>query len=187
MADPQAAVASQLRNIEAKTGKSFVQLCGLIEASGLKKVGEQRKMLMDTLGLGYGDANALTLQAQARVQAAAAPTDSDPLNAIYSGNKAGLRALHGQIESAIAKLGPFERAPKKSYVSLRRNKQFAMLGPATKDAIELGLNVKQLPPSARLKTMPPASMCQYTVRLSAASEIDAELIGWVRAAYEAAG
>lgn len=187
MTDPQAAVANQLRNIEAKTGKSFNQLCGLIEASGLAKVGEQRKMLMDCLGLGYGDANMLAFQAKAKVQAAAAPPDAEPLDAIYSGNKAGLRALHEQLASAIGKLGPFESAPKKSYVSLRRKKQFAMIGPATKDAIELGLNIKQLPPSPRLKTMPTASMCQFTVRLSATREIDAELIGWLRAAYAAAG
>ena len=30
MADPQTAVANQLRNIEAKTGKTMAQLCSLI-------------------------------------------------------------------------------------------------------------------------------------------------------------
>jgi hypothetical protein len=30
-------------------------------------------------------------------------------------------------------------------------------------------------------------MCQYNVRLSDAGEIDAELLGWIRAAYDAAG
>jgi hypothetical protein len=29
-------------------------------------------------------------------------------------------------------------------------------------------------------------MCQYTVRLSSAAEIDADLQGWLRAAYDAA-
>ena len=62
-----------------------------------------------------------------------------------------------------------------------------MLGPAAKDTIELGLNARGLPASARLKVLPPGGMCQYTVRLSASSEIDAELMGWVRSAYEAAG
>ena len=62
-----------------------------------------------------------------------------------------------------------------------------MLGPATKDQVELGINAKGLPASARLKAMPPGGMCQYSVRLSKASEIDAELMSWVKAAYEAAG
>ena len=51
MADPLAARAQQLRNIEAKTGQNFAQLCALITASGLAKVGEQRSLLMQTLGL----------------------------------------------------------------------------------------------------------------------------------------
>ena len=34
MADPQAAVATQLRNIEKKTGRTFAELCRLIADSG---------------------------------------------------------------------------------------------------------------------------------------------------------
>ena len=185
MPDPQAAVATQLKNIEAKTGKSFAQLCAHVAQSGLSKVGEQRSMLMQTLGLGYGDANALALLA--KNAAAPAPAGADPLEAIYSGNKAHLRALHDVVMQHIHKLGAFEQAPKKSYVSLRRKKQFAMLGPATKDALELGLNAKDLPASGRLKAMPPGGMCQYAVRISTAAEVDAQLLGWVRQAFEAAG
>ena len=184
MADPEAAIASQLRNIEAKTGKSFAQLCTLIARSGLTKVSEQRSMLMEKLGLGYGDANMLALRAKQAATPQAA--DGDPLDAIYAGPKAALRKLHEQLTAEIGKFGAFETAPKKAYVSLRRKKQFAMLGPASKDQVELGLNVKALPASARLKALPPGGMCQYTVRLSMPAEIDAELMGWVRAAYDAA-
>ena len=185
MADPEAAVASQLRNIEGKTGKTFAQLCKLIADSGLTKVGEQRAMLMEKLGLGYGDANMLAL----RVKQAALPAaeNADPLDAIYAGPKAPLRMIHERLQAAISKFGPFEVAPKKAYVSLRRKKQFATLGPATKDQIELGLNAKSLPASSRLKALPPGGMCQYSVRLSKLGEVDSELLGWVRAAYDAAG
>lgn len=184
MADPAAALATQLRNIEAKTGKTLVQLRRLIKDSGLEKVGEQRSMLMEKLGLGYGDANTVALLAKKTAEPAA--EGMDPLAAIYAGPKAGLRALHERLHAEISKLGAFETVPKKANVSLRRKKQFALLGPATKDAIELGLNVKSLTASARLKAMPPGGMCQYTVRLSRPSEINAELMAWVRAAYEAA-
>jgi hypothetical protein len=186
MADPQTATATQLRNIEAKTGKSFAQLCNLIADSGLAKVGEQRTMLMDRLGLGYGDANTLALLAkQAAVPAPAG--DDDPLAAIYTGAKAQLRALHEALAAEIDKLGAHEKAPKKSYVSLRRKKQFATLGPATKDQIELGLNAKGLPVAARLKVLPAGGMCQYAVRLSDPKEVDAELMAWVRTAFDSAG
>lgn len=186
MADPKAAAATQLRNIEAKTGKTLAQLGQLIATSGLAKVGEQRAMLMKELGLGYGDANAVALWVK---DAAAEPGASagDPLDAIYGGNKTALRPLHDRVIAAIDRLGPYEKAPKKTYVSLRRKKQFAMVGPATRDHLEIGINAKALPEAARLKALPPGGMCQYAVRISGAGEIDAELIGWLRTAYEGAG
>jgi hypothetical protein len=186
MADPQAAVATQLRNIETRTGKPLAELYRLIAASGLAKISEQRSMLMQTLGLGYGDANTLALMAKQAASPAPA-ADADPLDAIYAGAKAALRPLHEQLVACIDGFGSYESAPKKTYVSLRRKKQFAMLGPATKDQIELGLNAKALPPSPRLKLLPPGGMCACSVRLSRPDEIDAELIGWVRTAYLAAG
>jgi len=186
MADPTAATATQLRNIESRTGKSFAELCRLIAESGHTKVSDQRRFLMETLGLGYGDANTVALLAKTAAAPAAAG-DADPLDAIYVGAKAPLRVLHERLMAEIGALGEFEIAPKKTYVSLRRKKQFAMLGPATKDALELGLNGKELAPAARLKALPPGGMCQYAVRLSNASEIDSELLGWVRAAYASAG
>jgi hypothetical protein len=185
MGTPEAATATQLRNIEGKTGKTFAQLCKLIAGSGLTKVGEQRAMLMKELQLGYGDANTLALLAG---RAAVPATDAaDPLDAIYAGPKAPLRKIHERLHTAIGKFGSFEAAPKKAYVSLRRKKQFATLGPATKEQVELGLNAKSLPASARLKALPPGGMCQYSVRLSKPGDVDAELLGWVRAAYDAAG
>jgi Domain of unknown function (DUF5655)/Domain of unknown function (DUF4287) len=190
MADPQAALANQLRNIAAKTGKTFAQLCTVISASGLAKISEQRTMLMEKFGLGYGDANTLALKAK-EAAAPAVAADADPLDTIYAGPKAPLRVLHERLSAAIDKIGPYEKAPKKNYISMRRKKQFAMLGPATKTQIELGLNVKSLPGSphgsARLKALPPGGMCQYSVRLSEPAEIDAELMDWIRAAYDSSG
>jgi hypothetical protein len=86
----------------------------------------------------------------------------------------------------IGKLGEFEIAPKQKYVSLRRAKQFAMIGPATASAIEIGLNCKSLPEHPRLKALPPGKMCQATTRISKPAEIDNQLLDWIRAAYDSA-
>jgi len=186
MADPQAALATQLRNIEARTGKTLAELQAMVGASGLARHGEIRAWLQQTLALGYGDANTLAHVAR-QAEAPAAPAAADPLDAIYTGPKAALRPLHARLVEAIDRFGPYEVAPKKGYVSLRRRRQFAMIGPATMTQIEIGLNAKELPADPRLKPQPPGGMCAYKLRLSAAQEVDTALVGWLRAAYDASG
>jgi Domain of unknown function (DUF5655) len=139
---------------------------------------------MQQLGLGYGDANMLALRA--KDAAAAKPADADPLDAVHSGPNATLRPIHERLNAALDAMGQHENASKKRCISFRRKKQFATLGPATKTAIEYGLNATDLQASAQLKALPSGAMCQYTVRLSAAAEVDAELMAWVMSAYAAA-
>ncbi len=193
MANPQSAVITQLKNIQARTGKTIAELHAAIRACGLAKHGERRSWLMEHFQLGYGDANTVThffdkplppLDGGAPMPPAA--TGGDPLDSIYSGAKAHLRPLHEKLQARIDSLGPHEKAPKKTYISLRRKKQFAMLGPATKDLLELGLNVKDLPSDPRLKPQPPGKMCNYTVRFGKDTEIDPTLMGWVKSAFDAA-
>jgi hypothetical protein len=62
-----------------------------------------------------------------------------------------------------------------------------MVGPATKDSVEIGLNAKDLPTHARLKLQPPGSMCNATTRITSEAEVDTLLQGWLRTAYDAAG
>ena len=39
----------------------------------------------------------------------------------------------------------------------------------------------------RLEAVPPGGMCPYRVKVTAAEEIDKELLDWTRRAYDAAG
>jgi len=59
--------------------------------------------------------------------------------------KALLRPIHEKLMAAIEKFGNFEVAPKKGYVSLRRKKQFAMIGPGSTTRVDVGLNMKDVP------------------------------------------
>jgi hypothetical protein len=194
MTDPQAAVVTQLNNIQSRTGKTIAELLAAVRASGLAKHGERRGWLMEQFKLGYGDANTVAHFVDKPLPPldgapvpAAADAGGDPLDAIYTGAKAHLRALHQKLQARIDAFGAHEQAPKKTYISLRRKKQFAMLGPATKDQLELGLNIKSLPADPRLKPQPAGKMCNYTVRFGSEAEIDAALVGWIKAAYDAAG
>ena len=89
--------------------------------------------------------------------------------------------------AAIAALGAFEIAPKKGYVSLRRKKQFATVGPATKTRVDVGLNMKGVTATERLVELPAGGMCQYRVSLTATGEVDAELMAWASGPNASAG
>lgn len=192
MSDPiQKAIETQLANIQSKTGKTLAELAQFAQASGLAKHGQIRDLFKQELGLGHGDANTLThyvLQSSSAfaLETEQAPTD-ELLDQLYSGPKAALRPIHDKLMAAITQFGDFDISPKQKYVSLRRKKQFAMLGPATNKKVELGLNVKELQNAERLTSLPAGNMCNYKIRLSDSSEVDEQLVEWVRQAYESAG
>jgi hypothetical protein len=185
------AVETQLNNIQKKTGKSLAELAAYIQASGLTKHWEIRSMLMRDLDLGYGDANTLVHYALKSDGERAAQekglSTGNLLDEIYAGTKANLRPIHDRLMESINTFGEFEIASKKGYVSLRRKKQFVMIGPATNTRVEVGINIKQLDPDNRLIPMPAGSMCNYKVKVSGVQEIDDNLIAWIRAAYNNAG
>jgi hypothetical protein len=191
MSDVDKAYETQLKNIQSKTGKSLDALNAILKNSGLAKHGELRDMLKRDLGLGHGDANTLVhffLKSDGASAAKEAGAGiEDVVDEIYSGVKAPLRPIHDNLMAAITQFGPFEISPKKGYVSLRRKKQFAMIGPATNTRVEVGLNMKGIPGTERLALLPSGGMCQYKVKVTNADEVDAELIGWIRQAYESAG
>ena len=183
------AVQTQLDNIQKKTGKSLAELAAAAQKSGLTKHGELRDMFKEKFGLGHGDANALVhaiLKSDGASAAEGKNTDA-VLDEIYTGAKAAQRPIHEALMKQINKFGEFEVAPKKGYVSLRRKKQFAMIGPKTNTRFEVGINAKDLKKNARLVEQPAGSMCNYIVALTDAKEVDAELIAWIKSAYEGAG
>lgn len=193
MSDPQKMLQTQLANIQTRTGKTIAQLHALLAQAGLEKHGELVAFLKTKLGMGHGDANTVVHDWRAAQGAAAggeggaAAPAAHPLDAIYAGSKAPLRALHEAVMAKIAAFGAFEIAPKKANVSLRRKKQFALLGPGSKGRLEIGLNMRDVVATERLVAEPPGRMCQYKVFLTTVAEIDGELLGWLRIAFDAAG
>jgi hypothetical protein len=183
------AVQTQLDNIQMKTGKSIDELAAIVKNSGLTKHGEIREMLKRELGLGHGDANTLVhvvLQSDG-TRSAQGKNEDEVLDEIYTGKKADMRPIHEALMREIVKFGEFETLPKKGYVSLRRKKQFAMIGPKTNTRFEVGLNAKDLEKNARLLEQSKGSMCNYIVNLTDPEEVDGQLIAWLKSAFEQAG
>jgi hypothetical protein len=195
------ALQTQLANIQSRTGKSLDELVAIVRASGLEKHGQMVALLKDQLGMGHGDANTIvhlakgTIAAPAPTQGpgggattaaagAAAVNETAEADRLYTGPKAGLREIHDRLMAGIHAFGPFEVAPKKTYLSLRRKKQFATVGPATNTRVEVGLNMKGVAATGRLEALPPVGMCQYRVKVTTPAEIDPELLAWIRLAYD---
>ena len=180
------AFETQLNNIQKRTGKTLDDLFEIIRKSGLAKHGEIVDMLKRELSMGHGDANTVA-KFYFKPAGEKEATAGDAIDEIYSGAKAALRPIHEGLMAAIVQMGPFEIAPKKGYVSLRRKRQFAMIGPATKTRVEVGLKMKGVQGTGRLTELPPGGMCQYKVNVTDVKEVDGELIAWIRQAYEGAG
>ena len=181
------ALATQLRNLQERSGRTLDQLYGMLRSSGLTKHGELRDHLKTTLGMGHGDANTLVHEFLKVGSGEVKPGETNAADEIYAGPKAALRPIHDRLIAGIERFGPFEISPKKGYVSLRRKQQFAMIGPGTKSRVDIGLNLKGTEATGRLRAMPPGGMCPFKVEVTDASDVDAELLAWVRRAYDAAG
>jgi hypothetical protein len=176
---------SQIRNIETTYGRSMDEWIELIRASPLRRHGEIVAWLKADDGLAHGAANRVALVALA---ALADQPPADPEAALYAGAKEALLPVHNAVMNAVSAFGPdIEVAPKKAYLSLRRRKQFAMVQPAAKH-VDVGLILTGRPPGPRLESAATFNaLFTHRVRVRSADDVDAELVGWLREAYAAAG
>ena len=102
----------------------------------------------------------------------------------YAGANARLRPAYEAVVAAVSGFGSdVELAPKKTYVSLRRRKQFGQVGPAA-GYLEISLNLPGRPATERLTKA--SGMVTHRVRINDAHGLDAELLGWLREAYDGA-
>lgn len=186
MSSADDAVKSMIRNLEEKTGKPMAYWVATAKKSGSTKHGEMVKHLKSEHGLTHGYAN---LVAHSALQSAAVHAgENDLVDGQYAGAKAALRPIYGRIVETLAKFGSdIEIAPKKTYVSLRRKKQFAIVQPSTPTRLDLGLNLKGTPPGERLEASGSFNaMVTHRVRLESPNDVDRELIAWLKKAYDGA-
>lgn len=187
-ASPEDMARTMIANMPEKTGKPLADWVAIVKASDAKKHGEIVKLLKSEHGMTHGFANLVAHECRGGLESAIAPSD-DLVGAQYAGPKAAMKPVHDVLMEAVGTFGPdVEIAPKKTYVSLRRAKQFALVQPSTRTRVDLGLNLKGVEPDGRLEASGSFnSMCTHRVRLAAPDEVDAEVIGWLKAAYDRAG
>jgi predicted transport protein len=181
-----AAELTQISNIEKQTGRKMADWIAVVNQSGLQKHGELVNLLKEKYGFTHGNANMVVHWAK---QSFAGVTDADELvEAAYKG-KENLRPWYEHLMAEIKKFGTdVELAPKKGYMSLRRKKQFALIQPSSKTRLDIGLNMKGIPPSGIVEDGKKwNAMCTHRIRIEEESALTPEVISWIRKAYDQAG
>jgi Domain of unknown function (DUF4287)/Domain of unknown function (DUF5655) len=172
--------------VKTKTGKTPADFAKLAAEKGLTKHGEIVAWLKSDFALGHGHANAIVavlLKSESR----ASSTD-DRVAKVFSGVKSAWR---GDFDAFVTKLEGFgediELAPTESYVSLLRgDKKIGIVQPS-KDRLDIGIKLKGVPATERLEVAGSwNTMVTHRVRVNDSSQMDDEVLEWLRQAYDEA-
>jgi predicted transport protein len=180
------ATQTMIENLYKNTGKTIENWIEIVNNENISKHGEIIKFLKEKHGLTHGFANLIALKA--RGADAGSAENQDSLIARQYQGKEHFKPIYDRLISEIQTYGKdIEIAPKNTYVSLRRKKQFAILSPATKTRFEIGINLKGQEPKGKLIEEKPNSMCSHKINITDITEIDSEIYGWIKSAYDNAG
>ena len=184
-ASPDDMAATMVANMKSKTGKTLEQWLAIAKKTGAEKHGQIVKALKTDHGLTHGYANLVAHKLLKSDAGSKAEGGTDLVAAQYAGPKAGLKPIYDAVIKAARSLGKdVEIAPKKTYVSLRRNKQFAIVQPSTRTRVDLGLNLKDEKAAGRLeKSGSFNAMVTHRVRLEKPADVDKDVIAWLKKAW----
>jgi len=174
--------------IKAKTGKTPEDFLALAQAKGLLqkdvKTGQIIAWLHDDFDLGRGHAMALVQTFQTATQPA--QTKDERIDRLFSGDHARWRAPYDELLAQVSAFGPgIAQAPTDTYISLlRRGKKFAIVQ-ITAARLDVGIKLKGAEPTDRLE---PAgswnAMVTHRVRIADPTQLDAQLLSWLKQAFD---
>lgn len=177
-------------NIKAKTGKSPSDFKVLAEKKGLLregvKTGQIVSWLKEDFGLGQGHAMAIVLSLQSATQ----PTVSreEQVARHFKGDKAKWRKPYDELLSQVRRFGlDVSVAPTNSYISiLRKGKKFAIIQ-VTADRLDIGIKLKGAETTRRFQAAGAwNSMVTHRVHINNPKQIDAEVLAWLKQAFDEA-
>ncbi|WP_339726993.1 DUF4287 domain-containing protein [Maribacter stanieri] len=176
------ALQTMIDNMPEKTGKSLNEWKAVLKTKSFTKHSESVNFLKKEHGVTHGFANTIVTLSKGE--------NNNPKDLIaqqYKG-KENLIPIYNALIKVVKSFGnDVIITPKKTTVSIIRKKQFALIKPATKTRIDLGLKIKDKPTTHRLESSGPfGSMCTHRVQLIDATQVDAELKTWLTEAYERA-
>lgn len=174
------ALQTMINNMPVKTGKSLEEWFGILNQENFEKHSAALKHLKGEYGVTHGFAN--TIVALFREQG---DSQDDLVSNQYIG-KESLKPIYELLLSHIKQFGDdVVITPKKGSVSIIRKHQFALIKPATKSRIDLGLKLKEIEVQGCLEDSGPfGTMCTHRIQLKSTSDVDADVLKWLLLAYE---
>ncbi|MBK7098497.1 MAG: DUF4287 domain-containing protein [Sphingobacteriales bacterium] len=177
------ATQTMIDNLKNNTGKPLQQWLEIVKKENYQKHGEIIKFLKEKHAFTHGFANLVAHKAN-EADTDSAENTKDLIFRQYKG-KEHLKPIYDKLISEILTFGnDIEIAPKNTYVSLRRKKQFAILNPVTITRFEIGINLKGQEPTEKLQAEKPNSMCSHKIKITDITEIDNEIMAWIKMALE---
>ena len=170
-------------NMPDKTGKSLEEWGKVLKAMSFSKHSEAVKYLKTEHGVTHGFANTIVSLSKDNQE-----TPVDLVSSQYQG-KEDLLPIYNELIKIVSEFGSdVTITPKKGSVSIIRKRQFALIKPATKTRIDLGLKLVGKDLTERLENSGPfGTMCTHRVQISSIDQLDQELIEWLTEAFEKAG
>lgn len=174
------ALQTMIDNMPEKTGKSLSEWKKVLKTKSFSKHSEAVNFLKKEHNVTHGFANTIV---------ALSKEENESPNELVKNQYVGKENLLPIYERLLAVVKEFGKdvtiTPKKTSVSIIRKKQFALIKPATKTRIDLGLKFKDKPTTDRLENSGPfGTMCTHRVKLTETNQVNSELKKWLKEAYE---
>ena len=177
---------SMINNLPQKTGKSLEEWFSALDQEKMEKHSQMVKYIKEGFGVSHGFANTIVLLY--RQNRSGGPETYEELVTNQYTKKQELKPIYEKLVAVAKEFGDdIKLAPKKSYVSLRRTKQFAILQPSTKTRMDVGLNLKNITASGPLIEGDKWSgMCSHRMEIYSVDDVTEVVINWLREAYQQA-
>jgi len=185
---PKGMATAVVRNLEKNTGKTLDQWLK-VARKGPKEGKDLVKWLREEQGLGMNTAYAIVAHSDSAPDWMTKPGGT-LLDEQYTKGKEELRPIYDTLAAEVARFGEdVVLDPRKTYVTLRRSKQFGTVQPATKTRVDVCVRLPGVKPTKRLADAGGAGSSSIThkVGLTSLKDVDKQLIGWLKKAYEARG
>lgn len=174
-----------LDTIKAKTGLVPEDFRLLADDRGLLDAGVTTAQVIAWLkqdfGLGAGHAMAIVSTFHEH------PNADARLAKQFAGGRARWRSTFDDLVVVLDTHGPVVIAPTDTYVSLLNGSAKFAIVAMTADRLDVGIKLKSAPVTPRFESAGSwNSMVTHRVRVSDPAEVDTELLGWLRRAYDAA-